>query len=289
MWFVYAITFALTSSLGTILAKKVMRNVDEKMFLMVSSFFSLPLLFLLILIFYQIPKVDTIFIVSLLVSTMIGVAAALLAYKAIRESEISLISPISAFNPVFTSVISFIVLREAVGTKGVAGILLIVFGAYLLQISKFKEGIFKPIQSLLTHKGVQLSLGAYFIWSITPVFEKTAIYHTNPSVPPFASLIGGLMAIPVYAFLVRKDIKKVFRGVKNNFKYFLLIGFLGAIGQAVAFTAFSLTNLGYATAVFKLSMIFTVIFGWLFFKEQNIKERLLGSLVMLLGVILLVT
>jgi len=289
MWFVFAITFALTSSLGTILSKKVMQGINERMFLLISSFFTLPLTFLIILIFYQIPEVDLIFLISLLVSTAIGVVAALLVYKAIRESEISLISPISAFNPVFTSVISFIVLREIIGIKGVAGILLIVFGAYLLQISKFKEGILKPIQSLFTHKGVQMSLAAYFIWSITPVFEKTAIHHTNPNVPPFASLVGGLMAIPIYTLIVRKDIKKVFKGVKDNFKTFLIIGLLGAIGQTVAFMAFSLTNLGYATAVFKLSMIFTVIFGWLFFKEQNIKERLLGSLVMLLGVILLVT
>lgn len=53
--------------------------------------------------------------------------------------------------------------------------------------------------------------------------------------------------------------------------------------------AFSLTKLGYATAIFTLSMPFTVILGWLFFKEKDIKARFLGSVVMLIGVILLVT
>jgi len=284
----FALTFALTSSIGVILAKKVMQNVNEKMFLLISSFFSIPLLFLLILVFYQIPKIDLVFILSLLVSSGIGVVAALLAYKAIKESEISLVNPISAFNPVFTSIISFFTLKEVIGPKGAVGILLIVIGAYLLQASKLKEGVLAPIKALVGHKGIQMSFLAYFLWSITPIFEKTAIFHTSPSVPPFASLVGGIMVVPVYLFLIRKEVKSMFRQIRVNFKALLLIGILGAVGQASAFMAFSLTNLGFATAIFKLSMVFTVIFGWLFFKEKDIKNRLLGSLVMLLGAALLV-
>ncbi|MFC1626004.1 EamA family transporter [Patescibacteria group bacterium] len=242
----------------------------------------------MILTFYQIPKIDSIFILSLLVSSSLSVVAALLAYKAIKESDISLVNPISAFNPVFTSLVSFFTLKEVIGVKGALGILFIVVGAYLLQISKFKKGVLEPFKALIVHKGVQMSFLAYFIWSITPIFEKTAILHTTPGVPPFASLIGGLIAIPVYLILVRKEIKSIPFQIKVNFKTLLLIGAVGAVGQTCAYMAFSLTNLGFATAIFKLSMVFTVILGWIFFKEKDIKQRLLGSLVMLIGVTLLI-
>lgn len=60
-----------------------------------------------------------------------------------------------------------------------------------------------------------MSFLAYFLWSVTPIFEKTAIKHTSPSVPPFASLIGGVIVIPVYLFLVRKKAKTILKKNKS--------------------------------------------------------------------------
>ena len=65
-------------------------------------------------------------------------------------------------------------------------------------------------------------------------------------------------------------------------------GFLGGVGMTSAFNAFNLGKLGLVTAVFKLSVIFTIVWGAIFFQEKNIRNRLLGSMVMLVGVILLV-
>lgn len=289
MWFFFALTFAIASSFSTIIAKHVMREMDEYAYLLFTGIVTMPFLLAIILYFYQIPRVDSTFFLSLAAATAIGVVGAILAYRAIKISEISLVSPISAFNPVFTAIISFFALGEKIGPKGALGILLIVTGAYLLQVSKTKKGIFAPLVALATHKGVQLSFVAYFIWAVTPTFEKTAIFHTNPQVPPFASLVGMAMSTIIYGFLALKYSSKPIDLAKKYFRFFLLVGLLGGIGMAAAFTAFSLANLGFVTAIFKLSIIFTVILGWLFFKEKDIKDRLLGSLVMLAGVVLLVT
>lgn len=288
MWFWYAITFAIISSFSVIIAKKVMQKVDQYTYLFVSSLFTVPFLLILALVFFQIPSLDTTFWRAIVVGTVISVTAALLAYKAIRESEISLVNPISAFNPLFTAIISFFTLKEVINIRGILGIVTIVAGAYILKISKSKKGFFEPIRALVTHRGVQLSFLAYFLWAITPTFEKTAILHTSPQNPSFAAFVGQIVAILIYIPLVMKLSKKPFEAVRLNVKWFLLVGMLGGLGVTSAYMAFSLTNLGFATAIFKLSMVFTVILGWVFFKEKDIKQRLLGSLVMLLGVTLLV-
>ena len=130
---------------------------------------------------------------------------------------------------------------------------------------------------------------AYFLWSITPLLEKTAIFHTIPQTPPFVSLMGQIGTTIVFGVVASKSFsKESFKKVKKFISLFLLVGILWAIASSAAIITFSLTQLGLATAVFKLSMIFTVILGWIFFKEKNIKDRLLGSIVMLFGVILLV-
>lgn len=229
------------------------------------------------------------FYLSLLVSATIGFFAVILAYKAIRTSELSLVSPLSAFNPVFTAIIALLFLNESISSKGWIGIFLIVLGAYLTKLGDLRAGIFQPFKSLLSHRGVQMSLAAYFIWAITPIFEKNAILHTNPSVPPFASMFGFVIITIMLLPFVYKKSKNVVKNVRRHLKLFVLIAVVQGIGQSAAFMAFSLTNLGYATAVFKLSMVFTVILGWLIFKEKDLKQRVLGSAVMLSGVILLAT
>lgn len=289
MWFFFALTFALASSFGVIIAKKVMKETGEYLYLAVASLFTIPFLFLVIYYFYEVPRIDAVFIRSVLISSTIGIFAAIFAYRAIKISEISLISTISAFNPVFTTLISFVVLGEIVSTKRGIGIIIICLGAYLLELSKANGDFLKPVKALLTNKGVQLSLVAYFLWAVTPIFEKTAILHTFPQTPPFVALVGIITTGTVFLILSLKNSKVYFKKVRKFIPLFFLSGVLGGVGLTSAMLAFSLTNLGLATAIFKLSMIFTVIFGWLFFKEQNIKDRLLGSAVMLGGVLLLVT
>lgn len=289
MWFPYAFTFAAITSVSIIIAKRVMSEIDEYLYLAVGNLFAIPFLLLIVIYFYEIPKIDEIFIRSVLISSAIGIVAAIFAYRAIRISEISLVSPISAFNPIFTAIVSLVLLGERITTKSVLGILIICLGAYLLELSKANRDYLKPLKSLLTNKGVQLSLAAYFLWAITPVFEKTAIFHTFPQVPPFVSLVGYGMSTTVFMSLAAVKSRPNFKKIKKFLLIFLVLGLLSGLGQTTAMIAFSSGNLGLVTAVFKLSMIFSVILGWVLFKEKNLRDRLLGSTVMLLGVILLVT
>lgn len=287
MWFPLALTFALITSVAVIIAKRVMRETGEYLYLWLTTLFTLPFLFFIVIYFYQIPQVDKTFFLAISASLTLDVFAAIFAYRAIKISEISLIAPIAAFNPVFTAIVSSITLGEIIGIKSVAGISLICIGAYLLQISKRERGWLAPFKSLLTNKGVQLSLVAYFLWAITPVFQKTAILHTTPQVPPFVSLAGIVGMAVIFAPIAAKFSTKPVFFVKRYLKLFVILGILGSVGSAAAFIAFSQAQLGLVTAVFKLSIIFTVILGWIFFKERNIKDRLLGSSVMLTGVVLL--
>jgi uncharacterized membrane protein len=289
MWFLYALTFAFVSSLSVIIAKKVMKNMGEIDFLLYSSLFILPFLFLISSLFFERPQLNQKFWIATVVGTVISLTAAILAYRAIKNSEISLISPISAFNPIFTTLVSAVTLNEIIKPKTGLGILVIVLGAYLLQISKTSQGLFFPIRALVSHKGVQLSFAAYLLWSITPTFEKTAILNTFPQNPPFAAMMGQIIAIVIYSLFVIKKKGNPLKAIKTNWKLLIISGLLGGIGITAAFKAYTLNSLGPVTAVFKLSMIITVFFGWLFFKEKDIKERLLGSFTMLAGVILLVT
>lgn len=287
MWFFYAIGYALILSVYLLIYKKILNESDEYLVLLASAIFTIPVILLIVIIFYGIPKIDLIFILSSIISITIGAVAAILAYRALKISDISLVKPISAFNPVFTALISYFLLKEIIKPTGWLGIFLVVFGAYILNLKSLKKSFFNPLKDLIKSKGVQLSLIAYFLWSVTPIFEKISIRHTFPSTPPFIALIGYFGTSLIYLPLVINKSKSPIKVVKKNFKLFLLGGFLAGIAQSFAYITFSLTSLGIATAVFKTSIIFTVILGSILFKEKYVWQRFIGSLIMLGGVTLL--
>ncbi len=45
---------------------------------------------------------------------------------------------------------------------------------------------------------------------------------------------------------------------------------------------------GYALSLFQLSIIISVIFGYQFFKEKDIGKKIIGSLIMIVGSVLII-
>ncbi len=66
-----------------------------------------------------------------------------------------------------------------------------------------------------------------------------------------------------------------------------LAGLIAGIAPLFGFTAIALGLVGYVTALFKLSAVFTIVWAWLFLGEGNIRQRVLGTLVMFVGAALI--
>lgn len=78
-------------------------------------------------------------------------------------------------------------------------------------------------------------------------------------------------------------------GLAVHPRAFLAAALLAGVAPLFGFTAIALGLVGYVTALFKLSAVFTVLWAWLFLKEGNLRARLLGVIVMLLGSALVTT
>ena len=61
---------------------------------------------------------------------------------------------------------------------------------------------------------------------------------------------------------------------------------LAGIAPLFGFSAIAVGLVGYVTALSKLGAVLTVLWGWLFLKEQSVRQRLFGALVMVAGGIL---
>ena len=109
----------------------------------------------------------------------------------------------------------------------------------------------------------------------------------HPIKPLFAGFVDLFFCALFLSFFALPQLRKGTDVLKKGKLLHVGYGIFYAVALYAAYIALSLTNIGYASAVFNLSALFTVVLGGILLKENHAGERLLGASVMILGAILL--
>jgi uncharacterized membrane protein len=287
MWIILALGAAFLTSFNPILYKRMLQEADSLLVVWGVSLLALPLLGLFAFAFTpRLPNIDMLFSVGVLGSSVLNVAAQLASVRALKLADVSLVTALLIFGPVFTVMIAAFFLDELPSAQGLVGVMLVLIGAYWLTRSS-SGGWFEPFKSLALTPAVTLILLAGLLWAITPLFEKIAIQHTNPESPRMAAFTANalltLMLTPPAIKRGRTSIAKLFYYRRE----FFLAGLIAGVAPVLGYTAFSLGFVGYVTTLFKLSTLMTVIWSFVFLKEGGVKQRLSASTVMVIGAILI--
>lgn len=243
-----------------------------------SSIFLLPLLY-----FFEIPELDGTFWITVAVLLPLEICAIILYMKALQISPMSLAVPFLSLTPVFTIATSFLFLGELPDLMGLFGILFIVTGAFCLNSHLFRDGMLQPVRAILAEKGVLLMMAVAFLYSLTSTLGKVAIRHSSPA-------FMGICYIPMISLCM---LPLALRGglrasnLRAGGMLFLLIGASQALQALLHFKAISMILVSYMISVKRTSLLLSVIIGGIFYREEHIRERLAGSFLMLLGVVLI--
>ncbi len=283
LWVLYSLLSAFSWATSDAFTKKVAK-VDDYILILSRFLYGAPFV-LLLLFFIPIPKLDGMFWVILLVDMLLQVLAWTLYVKAIRISSLSLVVPFLSLTPVFLIFTSFVMLNELPGVIGFFGILLVVVGAYILNLEDFRKGILEPFKSMFKEKGCVYMMIVAFIFSITANLSKILVQKSSALF--FSALYLPLYAIPflIISFFVSR--KKLVQ-LKSNFRSLFPIGLFFALMVIFHTLAIKLVIVPYMMSIKRTSSIFSVLYGWLLFKEKNIPARLIGALVMLAGAALII-
>jgi drug/metabolite transporter (DMT)-like permease len=287
MWIVFAIGAALLTSFNPILYKRMLKDADSLVVVWGVTLLALPVLGLFTFVLTpQLPRLDWLFAVGVLGSAGLNAIAHLASTRALKLADVSLVTPLLIFSPVFTVLIAAVFLGEIPSLLGMLGVSLVIVGAYWLNYRSDANWL-TPFKSLALTPAVTLVLLAGLLWAVTPLFEKTAIQHTNPESPRFAAFVVDALLVasltPVVIARGRSSIEKLL----FHRREFFLAGLIAGIAPVLGYTAFSLGFVGYVTTLFKLSTLMTMVWSFLFLKERGLAQRLPASLVMITGVVLI--
>ena len=287
MWIFFALGAALLASVNPIINKRLLADTDVSVVTWAGQAFGLPLLALsLILFFRPIPRVDVWFLIGIMGSAVFNTLAHLSATQALKEGEASLVAPLFVFSPAVTLLVSAIALGEIPTLIPLIGVGVVIIGAYLITLSSWRDPL-APLQANLNKRAVWLAIGAGILWGVTPVFEKTAIQHTFPE-NPTAAAFGALLALTLLLFpIMLSKSKHPFAQIRVRLRGFVALGVIGGIAPLLGYAAFSLGLVGYVSAVFKMSSVFSLGWAYLFLGEKNATRRVPGALLMIIGTTLI--
>jgi drug/metabolite transporter (DMT)-like permease len=194
--------------------------------------------------------------------------------------------------------VAVVLLGEIPGVAGLAGVVLIVLGSYVVlqtpttgpsqdNITPMPRNRFGAV---LARPDVRLRLIALVCAGIDGVFLKKAILLSTPFTAFFCWCWLGLAFSLVWvAVSLQKKWQHQARLLAQQWP--LAVGIFTSVGlmQVATNYAFAGIQVGYALALFQTSALLSVLFGYRFFGEGNIKRKLLGAAIMVAGAVLIIS
>jgi uncharacterized membrane protein len=279
-WIMLAGLSALFESFKDVASKRSLPLID--VYLISWALFALTLPVLAgYWILGKIPPLGSAFLIVLLLSGTLNAIAVVLYIQALGRSDLSLTVPILTLTPLFMLGTSPFLIQEYPTGIDAIGVLLIAIGAYVLNLRASHQGYLAPFRAIVSQPGPRLMLMVAFIWSFTANFDKIGVVNSSPSF--WVISLFSFVAIALIPVVLLKS-KQPFQQIRHHYPVLLLIGGFSTLGVLFQMQAIQLTHVTQVIAVKRMSALFGVIWGHLLFKEKGLRERAVGTILMMIGV-----
>lgn len=285
-WVPLALATALFYGLQGAWSKRITRDATPLAASWAIFAFAFPAL-LLYLAIQGLPEVQPTFWPAVATTSALSLFSFYLYVSALHRGELGLTYPLLALTPLFLVPVEWVLLGDLPGIRESVGIVGVVAGVYLLHLPAEREGALAPFRSLLRDPGSRRMLAVALIWSVSAVVDKIAV--TNASTPFYGVVLSGFLGVAFLPFLSRKG-GGVRAALAPDTRWLLVVqGLLFAATFIVQMEALQRTLAAYVITTKRSGALVTVLLGAALFGERQLGRRLGGTVVILVGVLLIVT
>lgn len=220
-----------------------------------------------------------------LIAGLLGALGNGFLVKALQKGDLSILGPINAYKSVVGLITGIFLLHELPGFWGLLGIALIITGSYFV-LGTTREGF---SWSLLRKSEIQYRLWAMILAAVEAVFIKKIILASSTLIAFFSWCWFGAFFSFLLLLWNNTSLKKMTTSISKShwWKYLLLITCIGCMQFSTNYT-FGHMPVGYALSLFQLSTIISVLLGHRIFQEKEITKKIVGSMVMVAGSVLII-
>ncbi len=205
--------------------------------------------------------------------------------KVLQKGDLSVLGPINSYKSLVGIFVGVILLGEVPNLWGLLGVAMIIYGSYFVLDTTPERFSF----ALLKKAEIQFRVWAMILTAIEAVFVKKVILASSTPIAFISWCWFGALFSIILLFIYRLELKKETRktGFGDLRNYSFLVVCIGLMQFSTNYV-FEHMAVGYALSLFQLSIIVSVLLGYRFFQEQDIRKKLVGSAIMIIGSIVII-
>ena len=280
MWIVFAFGAALFEGLTSILAKCGIKNTDSNVATALRTI--VVLIFSWIMVFISgsqstLTSINTKTLVFLILSGIATGASWLCYFKALQIGDVNKVTPIDKSSTILTMIMAFILLGEEITLIKAIAMVLIGIGTYLMITKKENVKVEKKNNAWLIY-----ALGSAIFASLTSILGKIGIEGIDSTLGTAIRTIVVLIMAWIVVFVTKKQ--NTIRNIDKSSWIFLFLSGLATGGSWLCY--YRALQTGPASVVVpidKLSILVTIAFSYIVFKEKLNKKSALGLLLIVMG------
>lgn len=280
MWIVFAFGAALFAGLTSILAKCGIKNTDSNVATALRTI--VVLIFSWIMVFISgsqstLTSINTKTLVFLILSGIATGASWLCYFKALQIGDVNKVTPIDKSSTILTMIMAFILLGEEITLIKTIAMVLIGTGTYLMITKKENIKVEKKNNAWLIY-----ALGSAIFASLTSILGKIGIEGIDSTLGTAIRTIVVLIMAWIVVFVTKKQ--NTIRNIDKSSWIFLFLSGLATGGSWLCY--YRALQTGPASVVVpidKLSILVTIAFSYIVFKEKLNKKSALGLLLIVMG------
>jgi len=227
----------------------------------------------------------------------LGAMAFLMIAKAMRQLELSTVLPILSLEPGLVALLAFLLLGESLSRTNALGLLLILGGAYILELrvhggapARPERGpkLLQPLARLAQGRRGHFALLGLLFYGFASLVDRYMLVRVEVTTYLFYTTTF-ITAIYLVLFFLTTDQVQVFqRGSRRIILLILVIAALHLTANVAQAKAISLAAVGLVIAIKRLSALIDILIGGRFFHEHNLGQKALASIVILTGVFFII-
>ncbi|MDP7099740.1 MAG: hypothetical protein QF503_01155 [Rhodospirillales bacterium] len=202
----------------------------------------------------------------------------------LRRGDLSAYYPIARSSPAFIAAVSVLFLGALYSPSALAGIAMVVVGAVWLQYKRGVRLLDNPVTLMfalvaMVGTGINSIADARAVQVVAPsvIFFWTFVFTLPGFVLVFTVLGGKTVTVPSLFPWLRNPLPYVRIGVLCYVSYLLILLAYQGGGEVAA-----------VNAVRQASIPFSVLLGWMWMKEADVGQRILASLLLTAGIVIIV-
>jgi len=272
MWFTYAILSALFAGLTSILAKGGIKNTDSNLATAIRTIVVLLFSSLMVFIVGSFNQITTLSFKTWLFLILSGLATGaswLCYFKALQQGDVNKVVVVDKSSTVLTILLSLILLQEGITWIKLLAIVIYAIGTFLMITKKLTD-------EKTTNRSwlIYAVLSAVFA-SLTAILAKVGIEGVESNLGTTIRTVVVLIMAWVVVFVTHKE-TQVKNIDKKELAFILLSGLATGASWLCYYKALQGGKASVVVPLDKLSLLVTVLFSYLIFKEKLSKKALLG-------------